>query len=145
MHEFMSLCLYDHLESLLMTGAQWEGIPKLLLYSSHQPAISTLPSKDGDCSNNWYLTGLHSKHGILLPLLFHCCFSYAPQGATYHLTLYCCLHSVVRFHILFIPTQCAAQALDYVPAIVDKAVTESHCKDDYITHCFLRHATYMVG
>ena len=77
------------------------------------------------------LTGVHSKHGILLPLQFHCYFSYAPQGATYHLTLYCCLHSVVRFHILFISTQCAAQALDYVQAIVDKAVTESHCRDDY--------------
>ena len=58
------------------------------------------------------------------------------------LTLYCCLHSVVIFNILFIPTQCA---LDYVQAIVDKAVTESHCRDDYITHCFLRHATYRDG
>ena len=91
MHEFMSLCLYDHLESLLMTGAEWEGTPELLLYSSRQPAISTLnnfPSKDGDYSNNWYLTDLHSKHGILFPLLFLCCYIYVPQGATYHLTLY---------------------------------------------------------
>ena len=44
---------------------------------------------------------------------------------------------MVRFNILFVPTQCAAQALDYVQAIVDKAVTEGHCRDDCITHFFL--------